>query len=205
MMKCQRCKGRVFIDRVFSQKLHIELFCILCGKRWMINKELNAFAKWLDQNDREHAKKLLYFFLNGKIHKVIRTSKARDELVAWCYPDKKRVMYAYSQVKKNMGNAYSIKNVCEILNRHRVTVEEYILQGKIKEPQRVYPISNPDSTWYKFMFSESDIYDLHQFILDAGYTKDFPSKAELTALLKHNLILYTKTDEGSFVPVWKAE
>ena len=56
MMKCQRCKGRVFIDRVFSQKLHIELFCILCGKRWMINKELNAFAKWLDQNDREHAK-----------------------------------------------------------------------------------------------------------------------------------------------------
>ena len=150
-------------------------------------------------------KKLLYFFLNGKIHKVIRTSKARDELVAWCYPDKKRVMYAYSQVKKNMGNAYSIKNVCEILNRHRVTVEEYILQGKIREPQRVYPISNPDSTWYKFMFSESDIYDLHQFILDAGYTKDFPSKAELTALLKHNLILYTKTDEGSFVPVWKAE
>jgi len=150
-------------------------------------------------------KKLLYFFLNGKIHKVVRASKARDEIVAWCYPDKKRVMYSYSQVKKNMGNAYSIKQVCEILNRHRVTVEEYILQGKIKEPQRVYPISNPDSSWYKFMFSESDIYDLHQFILDAGYTKDFPSKAELTALLKHGLILYTKTDEGSFVPVWKAE
>jgi hypothetical protein len=55
-MKCQRCKGRVFVDRVFSQKLHIELFCILCGKRWMINKELNSFAKWLDQNDRAHAK-----------------------------------------------------------------------------------------------------------------------------------------------------
>ena len=47
-------------------------------------------------------KKLLYFFLNGKIHKVIRASKAKDELVAWCYPDKKRVMYSYSQVKKNM-------------------------------------------------------------------------------------------------------
>lgn len=150
-------------------------------------------------------KKLLYFFLNGKIHKVIRASKAKDELVAWCYPDKKRVMYSYSQVKKNMANAYTIKQVCKILNRHRVTVEEYILQGKIKTPQKVYPISNPESSWFKFMFSESDIYDLHQFILDAGYTKDFPSKAELTALLKHNLILYTKTDEGNFVPVWKAE
>lgn len=156
-------------------------------------------------NRQRPRKKLLYFFLNGKIHKVIRASKARDELVAWCYPDKKRVMYSYSQVKKNMANAYTIKQVCKILNRHRVTVEEYILQGKIKTPQKVYPISNPESSWFKFMFSESDIYDLHQFILDAGYTKDFPSKAELTALLKHNLILYTKTDEGNFVPVWKAE
>jgi hypothetical protein len=46
----------VFIDRVFSQKLHTELFCILCGKRWMINKETNAFGKWLEKTDRDYAK-----------------------------------------------------------------------------------------------------------------------------------------------------
>jgi hypothetical protein len=56
MMSCKRCNGRVFIDRVFSQKLHTELFCILCGKRWMINKETNAFGRWLEKTDREHAK-----------------------------------------------------------------------------------------------------------------------------------------------------
>jgi hypothetical protein len=27
----------------------------------------------------------------------------------------------------------------------------------------------------------------------------------MRALLKHNTILYTKTNEGNFVPVWKAE
>jgi hypothetical protein len=27
----------------------------------------------------------------------------------------------------------------------------------------------------------------------------------LMAILKHNIILYTKTEEGKFVPVWKAE
>lgn len=55
-MQCKKCWGRVFVDRVFSQKLHIELFCIMCGKRWMINKETNAFAKWLEKRDTEHAK-----------------------------------------------------------------------------------------------------------------------------------------------------
>jgi hypothetical protein len=149
-------------------------------------------------------KKFLYFFLNNKLHKVIRMSRARDEIVAWCYSDKKRVLYSYIDAQKNMENAYTIKQVGAILGRHKVTIEEYILQGKITIPQKVYPISKPESTWYKFMFSESDILKLHEYILEAGYTKNIPSKAELRALLKNNMILYTKTVDG-FVPVWKAD
>lgn len=150
-------------------------------------------------------KTLQYFFLNGKVHKVIKASRAKDELIAWCYPDGKRVLYSYNLVERNMENAYSLKDAGVLLNRHKVTIEEYILQGKIKEPQKVYPISNPESKWFKFMFSESDILDIHQFILDDGYIRDLPSRTELQAILKHNLILYTKTNDGRFVPVWKAE
>ena len=62
MMNCQRCGGRVFIDRVFSQKLHMELFCILCGRRWMINKDTNALGRWLEQKDIEHGKELSISF-----------------------------------------------------------------------------------------------------------------------------------------------
>jgi len=150
-------------------------------------------------------KKFLYFFLNQKIHKVIKVSRAKDELIAWCYPDKKRILYSYSEVEKNMEKAYSLIEAGKVLNRHRVTIEEYILQGKIKKPQKVYPISNPDSEWSRYMLSESDILDIHQYIIDAGRTRDLPSRSELQALLKHNLILYTKTVDGRFVPVWKAE
>ena len=149
--------------------------------------------------------KIVYFFLNGKIHKVLRKNRAKDELIAWCYPDKKRVMYSYSQVKKYMENAYTTVQVGQLLNKHKVTIEDYILEGKIKRPQKVYPIGNPDSKWSKFMFNESDILDLHQFIIDAGHSGKLPSRAELQALLKHNMILYTKTEDGNFVPVWKAE
>jgi len=157
------------------------------------------------ENRQRLRKKFVYFFLNGKVHKVLRLSRAKDEVVAWSYVDKKRVMYSYAQVDKNMERAYTVLEAGKILGRHRVTIEEYILQGKIKQPQKVYPISNPDSSWSKYMFSESDILDIHQFIIDAGHIRDLPSRAELQALLKHNLILYTKTTDGKFVPVWKAE
>lgn len=157
------------------------------------------------ENRQRLRKKFVYFFLNGKVHKVLRLSRAKDEVVAWSYVDKKRVMYSYAQVDKNMERAYTVLEAGKLLGRHRVTIEEYILQGKIKQPQKVYPISNPESTWSKYMLSESDILDIHQFIIDAGHIRDLPSRAELQALLKHNLILYTKTDDGKFVPVWKAE
>lgn len=150
-------------------------------------------------------KKLQYFFLNNKIHKVIKFIRAKDELIAWSYLDKKRVLYSYSLVEKNMEKAYTIKDAGDILNRHKVTIEEYILSGKIKTPQKVYPIGNPESSWFKFMLSESDILDIHQFILDDGYIRDLPSRTELKALLKHNIILYTKNSDGNFIPVWKAD
>lgn len=55
-MWCGKCSGRVFVDRVFSQKLHMELFCIMCGKRWMINKETSSFGRWLDQKESANQK-----------------------------------------------------------------------------------------------------------------------------------------------------
>ncbi len=32
-MKCSRCGGIVFVDRQYSTKEHIEVYCVICGKR----------------------------------------------------------------------------------------------------------------------------------------------------------------------------
>jgi hypothetical protein len=152
------------------------------------------------------SKSLRYFFLNDKIHKVLKASRSKDEMIAWCYPDKKRVMYSYSQVKKNMEAAYTVVEVASMLNKHRVTIQEYILNDKVATPQKIYPIGQPDSeNWSQYMFNQKNILDIHQHILDSGHSKEIPSKAEVQALLKNNLVLYTKTEDGKFVPVWKAE
>lgn len=52
MMHCGKCAGRVFIDRVFSQKLRVELFCMMCGKRWIIKKDGNLLGRWLEETEK---------------------------------------------------------------------------------------------------------------------------------------------------------
>lgn len=60
-MNCGKCGGRVFVDRMFqgSKKKsqnqegnHLELFCIMCGKRWMLDKTKNKLAAWLATQEK---------------------------------------------------------------------------------------------------------------------------------------------------------
>lgn len=44
-MHCNKCQGKVFTEGVFSSgetPNWLELYCILCGKRWMLEISGNA-------------------------------------------------------------------------------------------------------------------------------------------------------------------
>lgn len=56
MFKCGKCTGRIFVDRVYSQHLRIEMFCIMCGRRWMIKKDTSKFAQWIAKQEEHLAK-----------------------------------------------------------------------------------------------------------------------------------------------------
>lgn len=49
MLKCKKCKGKVFVDRVHSSHDHLELFCIICGNRKMFHppSKFGNSIKWL--------------------------------------------------------------------------------------------------------------------------------------------------------------
>jgi hypothetical protein len=36
----------------------MELFCVMCGKRWMINKDTSKLGKWLEQLEKTKEKSL---------------------------------------------------------------------------------------------------------------------------------------------------
>lgn len=154
-----------------------------------------------------------YFFLNGECHKVLKISRAEDIVVAWNYPQGKRVTYVWSVAKRDLQRGYTIAKVAELLNRKRLVIHRYIYQGKIKRPTQIYTIGKESTRPGKFILSEDDIRDLHSYLMTVHRGKprsdgqktivNLISKAELEALLKEEKILYAKDASGEFVPVWK--
>lgn len=50
-MKCRKCRGRVFLDRVFSDNKNYETFCVICGDRRFIGKD-TELGQWLEKMER---------------------------------------------------------------------------------------------------------------------------------------------------------
>lgn len=105
-----------------------------------------------------------------------------------------------------------MQQVGKMIGRTRVQIENYILRGDIRRPQRIYTL-DVEKKPGKYFFSEADVLGLHDYLLtvhigrprkDGRITPGkMPSKAELRAMMKHDLVTYVKTDEGEFRPIWK--
>jgi hypothetical protein len=50
-VKCRRCNGRVFLDRIFSDNKNFETSCILCGDRRFIGKDTED-GRWLAEQEQ---------------------------------------------------------------------------------------------------------------------------------------------------------
>jgi hypothetical protein len=156
--------------------------------------------------------RLRYFYLNKKLHKVLRRSRAEDLLIAWDYQLSKRVAYNLADVNKNKQHAYPIKEVVKIIGKHEDTIKKHLYAGNLKFPQQIYSL-NGNKTPGKYMWSEDDIREMHDFFkkLHRGRPRkdgritpgDLPSRAEIEATMKQENILYVKNNDGEFVPVWK--
>lgn len=55
-MNCPKCRGRMFVDRTFSENRNYEVFCLMCGERKFISKN-TELGKWIHKNEvaRENA------------------------------------------------------------------------------------------------------------------------------------------------------
>lgn len=158
--------------------------------------------------------KLNYFYYKGDLHKRIRINRGADIIIAWSYPKGQAVMHQYSDVRKNGEKAYSTREVCGYINRKRGTVDKAINEGMIPAPQMTYGIDE-NRNGYAYYWNEKDIMNLHDYLLTVHRGRprkdglvvpgNLPSKAELRALLRQSTVFYVQTEDGTFVPTWKAE
>lgn len=112
-----------------------------------------------------------------------------------------------------MQSAYTITEVADILGMHRMTIDKYVREERIKTPQRIYSLSNRLPG--KFMFSEDDVLELHTALAEVHQgrpRKDglitnnrIPNRAQVRTLVRQGNVLYTKDSKGNFVPIWKEQ
>jgi len=57
MIFCKRCRGRVFVDRQYSNVQHIETYCVICGLRTFFHPPAESKeGKWLLEKELYRAK-----------------------------------------------------------------------------------------------------------------------------------------------------
>jgi len=152
------------------------------------------------------------FFLDGKMYKTLRVDRTHDELLAWEFDTRRRVVLSYSYVQHNREKTYNIHEVSEMLNRSKKYIWNLWYNGEI--PARTYH-SIATNRPYGLRWSPSDIMEAWEFFASKHYgrpRKDgavipykLPSKRELRAMLNQETILYYKDSKtGEFKPTWKA-
>ena len=97
MITCKRCNGRVFVDRVYSQHLRVEMFCIMCGKRWMIKKDISRFAQWVAKQEETLSQAAIslamgsgycdILYRKGKPYGIKTTKEVKVKIVDHTVPD----------------------------------------------------------------------------------------------------------------------
>lgn len=153
----------------------------------------------------------LVFFLNGDLHRLIKTNAAGNTCYAFNYQKNEVVKYTYSDYKKFKKPAYKIGEVSKILRRHKERIRIAFSEGHVKKPTLV-KYQGRTGTYY---FSEEEIYELRDYFASVHrgrprfdgivVSKNVPSRAELDSLFGKTPTLYIRTEEGNFVPIWKAE
>jgi hypothetical protein len=112
-----------------------------------------------------------------------------------------------------MEKAYTITEVANILNRHRMTIDKYIRDGIIRTPERSYKIDGKFDSYGKYFFSEKEVLELHDYCSTVSVgrprkdglvnSSGLPTRSEVRSMLKETSTLYIKNDSGEFIPVWK--
>lgn len=147
-----------------------------------------------------------YFFWNEKPYKILKEFKRKNLLIAWDLLDKRRVSFVWTDWKKHHKKALQTGDVATILGRGKHIICRHIDRGKIPSPYyiEIPKRGNPPLTKF-YLWQEKDI--LHARELFEQFRPDNydVSEAEVKAMLNDEEVIYfIQTDDGDFIPTWKA-
>lgn len=153
------------------------------------------------------------FFLNGELVKLTHSNRAMNICYLYNYNQDKEQSMLLTDFKKHRKRAFTVKNTLKVFKKSRNQLERWIKKeiippptGATKGGKRIFRTLS--------YYSEDDIFLIRSMISkihqgrprkDGRITssKNIPSESDLRSLLGEAIMLYTKTEDGRFIPVWQ--
>lgn len=162
--------------------------------------------------EREVTPSKTIFFINDKLVRVITSNRGENIIYLYNINDEKNQSMLYSDFKKHRKRAYTVISTAKLLNRGPAQIYRYINDGIIKPPTGALP--NGERMFRKLSYySEDDIFEIREAIskIHRGRPRkdglivnnNVLTEQELRAKMGDALILYTRTEDGRFIPVWQ--
>lgn len=163
---------------------------------------------------RTERRNFRYFYINGKLHKMINVVRSRDEALAWCYSEHKKRIYQWSDIRRRGSRGFTVAEVARLVGRGTRAINHYIERGLITPPEMTYSLTSGKLGMR--IYSEEDVFKIREIAAsqhrgrprnDGLITpkKNTPTEQELYSQVKYDIKLYTKNKDGEFIPLYMAE
>jgi hypothetical protein len=155
------------------------------------------------------------FFINGELVRLLHSNRAANICGLYNFNQDKEQNMLLTDFKKHRKRAYSITNTLKIFKRSRMQLERWIKLGIVPPPTGT--VKGGKRVFRKLSYySEDDLFEIRSSISkihrgrprkDSRITsgKDVPSEKDLRSIMGDAIMLYTKTEDGRFIPVWAEE
>lgn len=154
------------------------------------------------------------FFLNEELFRYITSNRGQNIVYLYNITQDKPQSMLLSDFKKHRKRAYTVIDTARLLNRGPAQIYRYINDGIIDPPVGALPDGERSFTKLSY-YSEDDVFKIRHAMssIHRGRPRNdgkvcnnsVLTEQELRAKMGDALILYTRTKDGEFIPVWSEQ
>ncbi len=151
------------------------------------------------------------WFLNDDLVRIEHISRAAGIVILYNLTKDVRETTTMIEFKKKRKRAFTVKETSQLLNCHRKHVPRLVKKGLIPEPVGELP-NGERAFHYLSYYSEEVIMEARKAMAQVHHgaaRKDglitnnkTPTEQELRYAMGDGILLYTKTEDGRFVPIY---
>ena len=151
------------------------------------------------------------WFINGDLVRFYHSSRSTGMVTFYNITKDRLETCLRTDFRRNRERAYTVAQTARLVNRHRKYFPRLIKKGVVPPPMGAK--ANGERGWQiRSYYSESQIREIRAILAsihigqprkDKLITNNMtPTSQELTRKMGDGILVYTKTEDGRFIPVW---